>query len=477
MKKMIMIVLASAGALCFLMPALGEYVFLRDGRIIQGTIVRENALSVTVQDREKKTETYTRGNIMRILYTELYMGRIHVQMNDGRGLTGFMVDEDRTTYTFRKELNDPNEFTVKREDVLFIARRNPSGLKGEASTDRIEMKWSPPYNQVKGYRIYVKGPGEFSFRKAAETSRQRFELEELKSNSNYTMFVTAVANDGDESMPSNEIALTTKNIRPRSPRILPVTRTRAPGGGAESVRIQWAPATDPDGKVEKYRVYAMDKGGKKLLADTRTESHTFNTAATYDRVYVSSVDDMGDESETVRVFGLQGREMNAILYPGVVLPLGAFGKITGPGYGAVAAFTISGWFYENLVLGAETGYYAFQGKDALDSEYKKTTTVYMVPMLLTAGYSFELAGDFSVVPYMSMGVVYFYADYVSRDRVTFNDRNENISEAGPAAGAGIAGIYRLTHSISATARLSFGWFVGADSGLYGGLDIGCLYRL
>lgn len=118
----------------------GEYVFLKDGQIREGTIVSENAASVVLRTADKKREVIQRRNIMRLLYTELYMGRVYVQKADGKGIVGYMVDEYRKTYTFRKELYRPEEFSLKDEEMLFIARRNPSGLQGEPETDRIRLK-------------------------------------------------------------------------------------------------------------------------------------------------------------------------------------------------------------------------------------------------------------------------------------------------------------------------------------------------
>ncbi len=115
MKNVSRMAMVIAAGLCFLMPASGEYIFLRDGQIVEGTIVSESAKTVSLKKKDNKKETYQRENIMRILYTELYMGKVYVQKIDGKGVTGFMVDEDRLTYTFRRELNDPAEFTIPRD--------------------------------------------------------------------------------------------------------------------------------------------------------------------------------------------------------------------------------------------------------------------------------------------------------------------------------------------------------------------------
>jgi hypothetical protein len=81
-----------------------EQVFLKDGSIVSGTIVADTAKSLTVKGAGGKRDTIARDRIMRILYTELFMGKVFIRMNDGTVKSGYMVDEDRTTYTFRKEL-------------------------------------------------------------------------------------------------------------------------------------------------------------------------------------------------------------------------------------------------------------------------------------------------------------------------------------------------------------------------------------
>ncbi|HPA71331.1 MAG TPA: hypothetical protein PKY31_03625, partial [Spirochaetota bacterium] len=120
-----------------------EVIFLKDGSLVQGSVTQDAAEYITVRKEDNKTEKILRKDIMRILYTKLNMGKIYVQKRDGKGLTAFIVDEDQESYTFRKELHSPAEFTLKRVDVLFIADRNPSGLKGEAETDRARLEWFP----------------------------------------------------------------------------------------------------------------------------------------------------------------------------------------------------------------------------------------------------------------------------------------------------------------------------------------------
>jgi hypothetical protein len=58
---------------------------------------------------------------MRILYTELKMGKVYVQKRNGESIIAYIVNEDRNQFTLRLDLYKPQEFNIKRNDILFIA--------------------------------------------------------------------------------------------------------------------------------------------------------------------------------------------------------------------------------------------------------------------------------------------------------------------------------------------------------------------
>jgi hypothetical protein len=90
-----------------------------------------------------------------------------------------MVDEDRESYTFRNELYRNIEFKVPRLDVLFLAERNPSGLKGEAGTDRIRLSWYHPYDKMERYNIYAKRGKQDKYVLKETSRRNSYTLEDL----------------------------------------------------------------------------------------------------------------------------------------------------------------------------------------------------------------------------------------------------------------------------------------------------------
>jgi len=191
--------------------------FFKDGAIIQGQILSDTKSSITIHDNKKKVKTVPRSEIMRILYTQLYMGKVYVQKTDGKSVICYMVDEDQETYTFREDLYKPVEFKLRRDQVLFMARGNPSGLQGEPETDMIDLKWFPPYNPVKKYYLYLKSPADAKFVKIDESRGTSYTLKKLKCNTKYMAYVTAIDQAGDESLPSNEFTFNTLNIKPDRP--------------------------------------------------------------------------------------------------------------------------------------------------------------------------------------------------------------------------------------------------------------------
>jgi hypothetical protein len=106
--------------LCVPLSLRAEYLFLTDGSIIKCSVVRETLTAVTYRVDEGPVLSVPRGEVMRLLYTDITMERISVKLRNGKTLKVFLVDEDRSTYTFRKELYNPAEFTVKRSDVLVM---------------------------------------------------------------------------------------------------------------------------------------------------------------------------------------------------------------------------------------------------------------------------------------------------------------------------------------------------------------------
>lgn len=243
---------------CLLIPARAgaEYLFLKDGSFFKGTVIEENLTNVSFKKEEDGTvKTYQQGEILRVLYTELCMEQQYIRLTNGDELNVYVVDEDRANYIVRKELYKPNEIIIPRLKVLSMSRKTPKNLNGTADSLSMKLTWDPPMGTVKEYRVYLRKEGEKYPRKpAATTDRNQCTIEELLSNTNYSVMVTAAYEEGLESNPSNEISLVTKNIpsgAPGKPRCLLVSTWQE---GKLKALIEWERAIDNDGTVKEYQI-------------------------------------------------------------------------------------------------------------------------------------------------------------------------------------------------------------------------------
>lgn len=415
----------------------GEYIFLKTGEIKAGQIVSETASTVTIRSRENKRESFQRSEIIRVLYTELYMGKVYVQKTDGKNEICYMVDEDRETYTFRRELYAPQEFQLRREEVLFMARGNPSGLKGEADTDRVSLKWFPPYNPVKKYRLYMREETEKKFAPADEFRGTELTLKNLKSNTKYVFYVSAVDESGDESLPSNELKITTLNIRPPKPGNLryekrDVEKTETVKGkkhrSTETKRyIVWDPVNDVDGEIKGYNIYYVKDGvNEKISVSTGAEYEIPEGKSVYD-LRITAFDDRSDESPASRIRHPRALKMG--LQPFYFAPQGKLGEMFEPGFGLLASISFKNFFYQNLEWGFSGGVVELSGKDS-----EKYDSMMLVPVTLDMGYHFHLNEWLSLVPFISAGYTWMGIKYIS----LFQEMNKTASEPLARAGAAIS---------------------------------------
>ena len=435
-----------------------EYVFLKDGNIIQGQIIAENSTDIVILKSDKKRETIKRSNTMRVLYTELYLGKIFIQLTNGQNIACYMVDEDRESYTFRMELYSPEEFKYKRDQVLFIARGNPTGLEGEADTTSVKLKWFPPYQPPKKYRVYIRSQAEKDFRIADETSASSIKIKELKSNTKYTAYVTAIDRTGDESLPSNEFVFTTKNIPPDEPEITGVDKL-----SDGTIKITWKEPADPDGKVTGYRVYKKLDGALKQIAELKKTEYILSKSEEYDNLYVTAFDDLKSESDFSRIYTGRRPQPAADVSLSVLIPADKLGKIAVTGYGITSGFIYQNLFIEGFEPGAVVSFYYLPGKSGFIENESKAEGIIIMPVMLMAGYSFYPLENLSFTPRAGAGGFcvfynYSYYDIPSSSRKTVSDW-----EIVPGFSAGLASRYDYSETVYFSVAADYNMFF-EDSG-------------
>ena len=440
-----------------------EYVFLKDGAIIQGTITAESAAKITLRKKDNTREVIARDNIMRILYTQLYMGKVYVQKTDGKGVACYMVDEDQETYTFRSEINSPKEFTLRRDQVLFVARRNPSGLEGKAETERIRLEWLPPYNQVSEYNIYLKGPKDSEYRKVGSTGSKSYTVRDLPSNTAFHVHVTATAREGDESLPSNEITLTTKNIRPNPPGDITVEKGAPGTDGKITATLRWPAATDPDGRIAGYTVYRQTEQGKKQEAKVTATEYTARGFAPTERnrFEVTSTDERGDESERASYIsiGTSGEGLFTGISANCIIPLGKFSDRLKPGYGGTVTVGYAGLFFNGFDLGFTAGGWYFEGN------YRDLESSLIVPALATARWRIEILEGFSVAPVVQGGYGYHRLTSKKRNSSTYALDTVTDTSFEPMALGGLDLFIQPWESVMLHAGASYGAVFESDGAM------------
>ncbi len=109
-----------------------EYVFLKDGSIIECSIIKDSSSSIQVRLKNNETEIIKYSSILRIVYTDMTLKKIYVQLRNGKVLKVYKVNEDQDSYTFRKSLYKPEEFKLKRNEILHISERKIETVEKKA---------------------------------------------------------------------------------------------------------------------------------------------------------------------------------------------------------------------------------------------------------------------------------------------------------------------------------------------------------
>ena len=387
-------------------PVYAEYVFKKDGSIIKGTIIKDETSSLVVKTESGSTERISRDNITRVLYSDLYIGKVYVRLTSGEVLEGYQVDEDRENYVFRKDINKPDEFTLPRKKVMFIARTNPTDLKSEGSINNIVIRWSPPFKPAKSYKVYTReNKKNEKFTLAGETDNTSYNLKELPRCTSYEVYVIAIDDDGVESLPSEKIIAYTL---PYSPEDLTLTEKLSNDNKTVTLTLTWKPVTDKESRVKSYTIYKTDAGERKKLGTVTGNEFVINDFSADGRHWftVVAVNDLGTESKDVRVEYDAGYKIYTSISAGYLVPLGDLGTLSEAGYAGLVNFSIG---IRQFSFGFETGYMYFSGvNDDLKS-------MGIVPVLLTADYRFPLFLTLSVKPVIKAGFGYNMTEYIKHD--------------------------------------------------------------
>ncbi len=101
-------------------PAAAEIIYLNNGTVLKGAIVKEGKTGITlkIDDREREIP---HADIKRVMYGNRDMEEIYVLGMDGTITRGFLVDQDENAVILREQPDSPTEQSISRKDIREIS--------------------------------------------------------------------------------------------------------------------------------------------------------------------------------------------------------------------------------------------------------------------------------------------------------------------------------------------------------------------
>ncbi len=112
-------------------PAAAEYLFIKDGSIVEGKIVNESKADITLAVKSGGSKTYNRDDVMRTLYRNEFLYRQSMKLYSGEAFDCFIVHEDRVSYVVRKDLFSPRERTVRKVEIVNLQKKELYSMQGK----------------------------------------------------------------------------------------------------------------------------------------------------------------------------------------------------------------------------------------------------------------------------------------------------------------------------------------------------------
>jgi hypothetical protein len=101
-------------------PLHAEWVFMKDGRILPGEIVRETDQEIRLLTRGRY-ENIPRENIQRILLDDTFQEPVWLYKKNMKFQKVHIVDEDNKFYYVREDLDKPEERKIRKKKIAFIS--------------------------------------------------------------------------------------------------------------------------------------------------------------------------------------------------------------------------------------------------------------------------------------------------------------------------------------------------------------------
>lgn len=138
MKKIIFLLCAVIITIPFIYStAHSQSIFLKNGSIIEGKIIEETDLAITINSGDGNI-SIPRKSIIRIVYDGEYKHRVSIILMDGRTIVGYVVEEGKNFYIVRKQLISTRELKINKKKVNGILKKSDIIVKDTAKDEPVQ---------------------------------------------------------------------------------------------------------------------------------------------------------------------------------------------------------------------------------------------------------------------------------------------------------------------------------------------------
>jgi hypothetical protein len=167
------------GLILFFSPGFlhAEILFLKDGSVLYGTIIKETDTHITFTIKKKKVEkSYKRKDVLRVRYDDTELKTKFIYKKDGTFIKGFIVDEDAEKILIRENLYKMKEIPIQRMQISSI-----SDKKLEKKKLFYIFKLNDPSSQLAIEGDFT-GWVPMEMKKVGENWEKKIEIDILKKN-------------------------------------------------------------------------------------------------------------------------------------------------------------------------------------------------------------------------------------------------------------------------------------------------------
>lgn len=112
-----------------------EAVFLNDGSIIEGKIMQDTDIFLSIKSLNEPARVIQRKDIIRVIYGKDYKNRVFIYKMDNSLIEGYIVYEDTDNYIIRENLTSRNEIVVSKDKVNSISKKKIGAVENAKKSD------------------------------------------------------------------------------------------------------------------------------------------------------------------------------------------------------------------------------------------------------------------------------------------------------------------------------------------------------